>query len=204
DGTYLAVGCNDSSVDIYGVAQRYKKVGECLGSLSFITHLDWSSDSRYLQTNDGNGKRLFYRMPGGKEVTSTEEIKGVHWASWTCVSGLEVNGIWPKYSDINDINSVDGNYIGQVLVTADDYGIIKLFRYPCLRKGAKFRKYIGHSAHVTNVRWSHDYQWVISIGGADHSVFQWKFIPERKLKDAVHIAPQGYIHLYLHRHLNLM
>lgn len=57
--------------------------------------------------------------------------------------------------------------------------------------GAKFRKYIGHSAHVTNVRWSHDYQWVISIGGADHSVFQWKFIPERKLKDALHIAPQG-------------
>ncbi|XP_036887500.1 echinoderm microtubule-associated protein-like 5 isoform X3 [Sturnira hondurensis] len=190
DGTHLAVGCNDGSVDIYGVAQRYKKVGECVGSLSFITHLDWSSDSRYLQTNDGAGRRLFYRMPGGREVTNKEEIKGVHWASWTCVSGLEVNGIRPKYSDINDINSVDGNYIGQVLVTADDYGIVKLFRYPCLRKGAKFKKYIGHSAHVTNVRWSHDYQWVISIGGADHSVFQWKFIPERKLKDALHIAPQ--------------
>ncbi|KAK1339420.1 hypothetical protein QTO34_020103 [Cnephaeus nilssonii] len=190
DGTYLAVGCNDSSVDIYGVAQRYKKMGECVGSLSFITHLDWSSDSRYLQTNDGNGKRLFYRMPGGKEVSNKEETKGVHWASWTCVSGLEVNGIWPKYSEINDINSVDGNYIGQVLVTADDYGIVKLFRYPCLRKGAKFRKYIGHSAHVTNVRWSHDHQWVISIGGADHAVFQWRFIPERKLKDALHIAPQ--------------
>ncbi|XP_055449170.1 echinoderm microtubule-associated protein-like 5 [Psammomys obesus] len=190
DGTYLAVGCNDSSVDIYGVAQRYKKVGECVGSLSFITHMDWSSDSRYLQTNDGSGKRLLYKMPGGKEVTSKEEIKGIHWASWTCVSGLEVNGIWPKYSDINDINSVDGNYAGQVLVTADDYGVVKLFRYPCLRKGAKFRKYIGHSAHVTNVRWSHDYQWVISIGGADHSVFQWKFIPERKLKDSLHIAPQ--------------
>ncbi|KAJ8792129.1 hypothetical protein J1605_019980 [Eschrichtius robustus] len=54
DGTYLAVGCNDNSVDIYGVSQRYKKFGECVGSLSFITHLDWSSDSRYLQTNDGN------------------------------------------------------------------------------------------------------------------------------------------------------
>jgi hypothetical protein len=68
-------------------------------------------------------------------VTSKEEIKGMHWASWTCVAGLEVNGIWPKYSDINDINSVDGNYVGQVLVTADDYGVVKLFRYPCLRKG---------------------------------------------------------------------
>lgn len=73
-------------------------------------------------------------------MTNKEETKGVHWASWTCVSGLEVNGIWPKYSDNNDINSVDGNYIGQVLVTADDYGIVKLFRYPCLRKG-NFSKY---------------------------------------------------------------
>uniref|UniRef100_A0A8B9D2A6 EMAP like 5 n=2 Tax=Anser TaxID=8842 RepID=A0A8B9D2A6_9AVES len=190
DGNFLAVGSNDSSVDIYGVVQRYKKIGECIGSLSFITHMDWSSDSKYLQTNDGNGKRLFYRMPSGKEVSSKEELKGVQWASWTCVSGVEVNGIWPKYSDINDINSVDANFIGQVMVTADDYGIVKLFRYPCLRKGAKFKKYLGHSAHVTNVRWSHDHQWVVSIGGADHSVFQWKFVPDRKLKDSLHIAPQ--------------
>lgn len=57
--------------------------------------------------------------------------------------------------------------------------------------GAKFKKYLGHSAHITNVRWSHDCQWVITIGGADHSVFQWKFIPERKSKDTLHIAPQG-------------
>lgn len=57
--------------------------------------------------------------------------------------------------------------------------------------GAKFKKYLGHSAHITNVRWSHDYQWVITIGGADHSVFQWKFVPERKSKEALHIAPQG-------------
>ncbi|KAL7992619.1 hypothetical protein Chor_016875 [Crotalus horridus] len=190
DGNFLAIGSNDSSVDIYGVIQRYKKVGECVGSSSFITHMDWSLDSKYLQTNDGSGKRLFYRMPGGKEVINKEELKGIQWASWTSVSGLEVNGIWPKYSESNDINSVDANFVGQVLVTADDYGTVKLFRYPCIRKGAKFKKYLGHSAHVTNVRWSHDYQWVISIGGADHSVFQWKFIPERKLKDALHIAPQ--------------
>lgn len=64
DGNFLAIGSNDSSVDIYGVIQRYKKVGECVGSSSFITHMDWSLDSKYLQTNDGSGKRLFYRMPG--------------------------------------------------------------------------------------------------------------------------------------------
>lgn len=150
-------------------------------------------------------------------MTNREELKLVQWASWTCVLGPEVNGIWPKYSDINDINSVDANFNNQILVTADDYGLVKLLRYPCVKKGkwlqeairvqvkqtdalfllfrsssgAKFKKYLGHSAHITNARWSHDCQWVITIGGADHSVFQWKFVPERKSKDALHIAPQG-------------
>lgn len=71
-----------------------------------------------------------------------------------------------------------------------------------LISGAKFKKYLGHSAHITNARWSHDYQWVVTIGGADHSVFQWKFVPERKSKEALHIAPQGTVlpslWLYLH------
>ena len=44
--------------------------------------------------------------------------------------------------------------------------------------GAKFRKYVGHSAHVTNVRFSHDMMRVISVGGGDHAIFQWRFLPE--------------------------
>lgn len=63
DGAYLAVGSNDGLVDVYAVSQRYKKVGECNRSGSFITHLDWSVDSKFLQTNDGAGERIFYRMP---------------------------------------------------------------------------------------------------------------------------------------------
>ena len=44
--------------------------------------------------------------------------------------------------------------------------------------GAKYRKYTGHSAHVTNVRFSGDKRRVISTGGADHGVFQWRFLPD--------------------------
>ncbi|MEE6474307.1 hypothetical protein FKM82_010342 [Ascaphus truei] len=190
DGSSLAVGSNDGLVDVYAVAQRYKKIGECNKSSSFITHIDWSGDSKYLQTNDGSGERLFYKMPSGKHLTNKEEIKGIHWFSWTCVVGPEVNGIWPKYTDITDINSVDANYSSTALVTGDDFGLVKLFRFPSLKKGAKFRKYVGHSAHVTNVRWSHDFQWVLSTGGADHSVFQWRFIPEGITNCITETAPQ--------------
>lgn len=56
--------------------------------------------------------------------------------------------------------------------------------YFCFSIGAKYRKYIGHSAHVTNVRWSSDYRYVISTGGADHAIFQWRFVPDDSLQSA--------------------
>ncbi|XP_035982199.1 echinoderm microtubule-associated protein-like 6 isoform X1 [Fundulus heteroclitus] len=190
DGTYLAVGSNDGLVDIYAVAQRYKKVGECSKSSSFITHLDWSVDGKILQSNDGAGERLFYRMPMGKPIINKEEVKGQHWASWSSVLGSEVSGIWPKYSDSTAINAVDANLAAAVLVTGDDLGLVKLYRFPCIRKGAKFRKYIGHSAHVTNVRWSSDQQCVLTTGGADHALFQWRFLPEEVMNGGVEVNTQ--------------
>lgn len=75
----------------------------------------------------------------GKLLASKEEIKGIPWASWTCVKGPEVSGIWPKYTDVTDINSVDANYNSSVLVSGDDFGLVKLFKFPCLKKGKATR-----------------------------------------------------------------
>ncbi|XP_071162130.1 echinoderm microtubule-associated protein-like 6 [Mytilus edulis] len=177
-GKFLAVASNDNFVDIYAADQRYKHVGTCSGSSSFITHIDWSEDSKYLQTNSGAAERLIHKMPSGKQVTNKEEKANIRWCTFTGVLGAEVNGIWEKYTDTNDINASDANYSSEVIVTGDDFGLVKLFKFPSLKKGAKFRKYIGHSAHVTNVRFSHDRNRVISTGGADHAVFQWRFLPD--------------------------
>ena len=37
---------------------------------------------------------------------------------------------------------------------------------------------MGHSSHVTNVRFNKDKTRVLSIGGADHAIFQWRFLTE--------------------------
>eukprot|EP00111_Clytia_hemisphaerica_P009365 TCONS_00027488-protein len=183
DGSLLAVGSNENSIDIYSVLEKYKRVGQCKGNSSYITHIDWSEDSAYIQTNSGAAERLFYKMPNGKRVTRKEEIESIHWQTWTSVLGAEVNGIWEKYTDTTDVNASDTNFQHGVIVTGDDFGLVKLFRFPCIKKGAKFRRYTGHSAHVTNVRFTADGMHVITTGGADHAIFQWKFIPEGYVED---------------------
>lgn len=74
----------------------------------------------------------------GKPVLSKEEVKGQRWASWSGVLGPEVSGIWPKYSDTTEVNAVDANHAAAVLVSGDDLGLVKLYRFPCLRKGPPY------------------------------------------------------------------
>ena len=71
----------------------------------------------------------------GKRVTRKEEIEAIHWKSWTSVLGAEVNGIWEKYTDTTDVNAADTNFQHGTIVTGDDFGLVKLFRFPCIKKG---------------------------------------------------------------------
>ena len=65
------------------------------------------------------------------------------------------------------------------LATSDDFGKVNLFQYPAVKEGGSLHlSYSGHSSHVTSVRWikpkSYTDSYLVSIGGEDKSVFQWK------------------------------
>ena len=84
--------------------------------------------------------------------------------------GWPVQGVYPPCSDGLDVNSLERSHDGQFIVTGDDFSFVKLFWYPNF-KGSSYLKFIGHSSHVTNVRFSSDDNYVISIGGNDKSIF---------------------------------
>ena len=49
---------------------------------------------------------------------------------------------------------VDRNSKGdKVIAVADDFGEIRVYKYPCLEKKSGCVVLKGHSSHVTNVRW---------------------------------------------------
>ncbi|CAH1245789.1 EML6 [Branchiostoma lanceolatum] len=184
DGRYLAAASHDGRVAVFDPTANYDSVRQFPAGSYPVMHIDWSTDSRFLQTNDEQGERQVYKMPEGKMANKRDDLSAIAWETWTGVLGDEVQGIWPKYSDLSDVNTADVNFDHGVMVTGDDQGLVKLFRFPCIRKGAKFRKYGGHADHVTNVRFSCEGSRVVSIGGADSTVFQWKLLPDVQDVDA--------------------
>ncbi len=69
--------------------------------------------------------------------------------------GDEVNGIWEKFTDTNDINAVD--VFNDVIVTGDDFGKVKLFRFPSLKKGFAANVSAHHlifQGSIAAVHWS--------------------------------------------------
>lgn len=75
-------------------------------------------------------------------------MKDVDWASWTCVLGWPVQGVWPAFADGTDMNAVDRSNNKLALVTADDFGKVKVFRNPCVDKGSLAIQLKGESHHL--------------------------------------------------------
>ncbi|KAM6203122.1 echinoderm microtubule-associated protein-like 1 isoform 6-T6 [Rhynchocyon petersi] len=179
DGNFLAIGSHDNSIYIYGVSdsgRKYTRIGRCSGHSSFITHLDWSVNSQFLVSNSGDYEILYWVPSACKQVVSVEATRDIEWTTHTCTLGFHVFGVWPEGSDGTDINAVCRANEKKLLSTGDDFGKVHLFSYPCSQFRAPSHVYSGHSSHVTNVDFLHSDSHLISTGGKDTSIMQWRVI----------------------------
>ena len=68
---------------------------------------------------------------------SSLNYKDTEWETYSMVIGWPVQGIWPAYSDVTDVNAADRNFGGNEVVTGEDSGLVKLFRFPCLGESSR-------------------------------------------------------------------
>ncbi|XP_060614237.2 echinoderm microtubule-associated protein-like 3 isoform X1 [Anolis sagrei] len=180
DGDFLAIGSHDNFIYIYNVEEsghKYIRFGRCTGHSSFITHLDWSKDGKFIMSNSGDYEILYWDVAKGcKLLRNRFENRDREWNSYTCVLGFHVFGVWPDGSDGTDINSLCRSHNERVVAVADDFCKVHLFQYPCAKPKAPSHVYRGHGSHVTNVRFTHDDSYLISMGGKDTSIFQWRVL----------------------------
>ncbi|KAJ8250799.1 hypothetical protein COCON_G00227210 [Conger conger] len=180
DSRLLAVGSMESTVDFYDLTlgPSLNRIGYCKDIPSFILQMDFSADSKYIECRAY--KRQVHEVPTGKMVTEQphvtchgEQVIAQHRgcspkpSPHRGILGEEVLGIWPRSADKADVNCACVSHAGLNVVTGDDFGLVKLFDFPCTDKFAKHKRYFGHSAHVTNIRFSFDDKYVISTGGDD-------------------------------------
>ncbi|KFO23296.1 Echinoderm microtubule-associated protein-like 4 [Fukomys damarensis] len=185
DGTFLAVGSHDNFIYLYVVTEsgrKYSRYGKCTGHSSYITHLDWSPDNKHIMSNSGDYEILYWDIEKScKLIRNRSECKDTDWTTYTCVLGFHVFGVWPEGSDGTDINALVRSHNRKVIAVADDFCKVHLFQYPCSKAKAPSHKYSAHSSHVTNVSFTHNDSHLISTGGKDMSIIQWKLVEKLSL-----------------------
>jgi len=178
DNKTLAVGSYDTNIYMYNVKDGYSKRAVVKCCQSWITHFDFTVDSQYVQMSDGGHSLLFAECTNGIQIPTPASLKDAQWATVTTPLGWAAQGFWPKNKKENvEITSCGKNKDSTQICTTDNYGRLRLWRYPCHREESGHISYRGHSYDAKNVAWGAHDGFVVSLGGRDRCLFQWKVLP---------------------------
>lgn len=190
DRKWLAVG-SAQTVDMYSVGDidpatntvKVKRTGVCRGHSAMIESIDWNISSTVIQTASNSYELLYFAASDCMRITGTRSLADETWWTQNCIVGWSVQGIWPRYADGSDINSVSRSRSEKLLAVTDDWGCLKLYNYPCVGGGLdrigrltvrpEYREYHGHCSHVTNSAWTFDDSYICTTGGADLCMMVW-------------------------------
>lgn len=131
---HMAAGSYDGIIYLYGYEETtYQLITKLTGHSSFITHLDFSIDGKYIQSNSGAFELFFWNTETNTQILNPNLARDVQWATWTCTLGWAVQGIYSGVSDDGDINAVCRSFSVTdetetetlLLAVGNDYGQVK-------------------------------------------------------------------------------
>ncbi|CAC5425874.1 EML1_2 [Mytilus coruscus] len=185
DYTIIAVGGHDCSIHMYHFVVKsdgsfvWEMKGKCVGHRDPVVDIDFSADlfnDHFLLRSCTNSPENLYWNAQSLDEMDMTECREVSWMTEKCrISASNIGLWWSKLEQEGDINCVDVCTESNLIVMGDSYGNVCLYRYPCDRKGMYCHMYHGHAA-VHNVSFSRDGHYVISVGGKDSCVIQWKIV----------------------------
>eukprot|EP00294_Goniomonas_avonlea_P000545 CAMPEP_0114552826 /NCGR_PEP_ID=MMETSP0114-20121206/7328_1 /TAXON_ID=31324 /ORGANISM="Goniomonas sp, Strain m" /LENGTH=919 /DNA_ID=CAMNT_0001737721 /DNA_START=48 /DNA_END=2807 /DNA_ORIENTATION=+ len=199
DNRFLAAGSHDDCIHIYDCGCDYRHMGRCQGHSSFITAMDWSLDSEFLQTTSGANELYYWAMtPSIKKLSSSKQVRDLEWNTWTCPLGWPVQGIWPEEDEDEDETSkqsvlrtvcrsgAGGSLFAEnsLLAMGDELGNVSLYAFPCTHINAPCRVAHGHASMVTNFCFlapceddPSSRMELVSTAAEDQSMLQWRVVP---------------------------
>lgn len=178
DGKSLAVGTHGFVIALVETAGHTVAGVLDKGHNASITHLDWSADGTKIHSNCMAYENLFHDISADLKDSRTNpysaQFKDVDWHTYTCKIGWAVRGIWTSGMDGTDINGVDCSPDKSLFVVGDDWGRVCLYRNPVGDDNDKKCFDNGHSSFVIDTKFTKNGSHVISVGGGDKTILQWK------------------------------
>ena len=189
DGSSLVVGSFDHNIYIYEVIGGYIKRATFSKHKSAITHLDLSLDGQYMRSTCG-GFELFYSdVTTGSHVASASALKNQEWATTTCVFNYSNQGLWPH--DSRNQTSITTTGVScnterpKMLVSGDNFGNVQLVSFPYISSSEGCKVYTGHVSDIRSVVFSQNDSHVLTLGGSDRCIFQWRHQVDESQETAV-------------------
>lgn len=135
-----------------------------------VLHFDISSDSQYIRSNCGAFETLYCDATTGAYIPGASALRDVDWETHTCTMTWGTQGIWSSLEDGSDCTTLDCSKSREALAVGDNFGRIRLMRFPAPSKVAIDKTIRGHRGVVQRLRWTAGDTHVLSVGGDDRYV----------------------------------
>ncbi|XP_011702935.1 PREDICTED: echinoderm microtubule-associated protein-like CG42247 [Wasmannia auropunctata] len=181
-GEIVAMGSQNGSVYLFRVSRdgfSYKKSNKIRGTQPLM-QLDWSSDSRFLQTVTQDYDLLFWDVKVLSSEKSPLVMKDVKWYTHNCTVGYMTSGQWNnRYYPLTTVVTTSSRSAAHdMLVSGDAEGYLRLFRYPCTSAKAEYVEEKVYSSLVACARFLYNDQNVVTVGGTDAALMLWELVDE--------------------------
>jgi WD40 repeat protein len=200
DGRMLAVGGGGKVVDVYQADADYNRKGTCKGHLEAIVHLDWSASSRVLRSGDECRESLLWDVEAASkgsipQLKNASKYVNELWGTYHCPLTWATQGLQNVVPSMTKALSVDRSNDASLLALGDFYGNVSLHTFPCLHASIPPPD-TAHSSRAQRVRFTFDDTCVLSVGGPDMCVLQWRNprVPSSQHADVLALTQTPFVH----------
>uniref|UniRef100_A0A0R3RVP5 WD_REPEATS_REGION domain-containing protein n=1 Tax=Elaeophora elaphi TaxID=1147741 RepID=A0A0R3RVP5_9BILA len=158
-GGFLAVASKGKKLSIYAVSGdslHYVKVSQITELNASIKTIDWSTDDTLLRANDDDLQHYIWNSSTG-QLASIQEA-----SDNACIF----------HSLMKSVAAIDRSPDGRYVAVALSNGILRFYQYPTTTILASCKEAYGYSVSIGNVTFVGEQ--LISGGGSDGAIFQWK------------------------------
>jgi len=210
-GSVVAFASADSKIYLFNADDGFALKASCVAHDAPIRSMDFSANSAYLLSNCSGGALNFFDADTGHLISEPTRIRDQKWVTCTSTMQWATGGCWPPQRDGTDVTCCDA--IGpqfspgiasgpSILATGDNFGRLKLFRYPCDSSLAHHKLYRAHGsagpppcyskgkvprpqpapppctqgegwAGLSNIKWVGQGKWLVSVAAREKVIFQW-------------------------------